>query len=168
MNVLEQMQTESKLASFFKKQSVLTAQEAPKLNFDTKPSQTEKVRPRGSSREGTKPNYYIYNDVTQEVIELERQCSSSQAHQACTYVASLTEDKNALSLWAVISLLEPVQQIRFRRSRSFSNDSFEVDENHPLKLALQKAGYNFTKPAKLKPARQPQPPKIALKVLGVQ
>jgi len=145
---------EAQLATFFKKS----------------PSTPEasKTRSPRYHRQGSKPNYYIYNSETQEVIELERQCSQADAKQAFTYLRSLTTPKS-LTLWAVIGNLENTQALRYRKTYK-SGDEFEITPNHPLKLALINAGYNFEKRKQGQRINHPKPalPKITLKVLGVQ
>ena len=141
---------EAQLAPFFKKN-----EPAPK---------PIPQRTRGPRTAPSKPNYYIYNSHTQEVIELERQCNDNDARQAFRYLSRMTPPKS-LTFWAVIGVLKNTQAIRFRKIYN-SGEAFEVTPNHPLKVALMKAGYNFEKGMRGGDKRKPALPKITLKVLG--
>jgi hypothetical protein len=140
---------EAQLAPFFKKNEI-------------KPEVVK--RPFTPNRVGSRPNYYVYNSETQEVIELERQSIQADVRQAFRYLHSLTTPKS-LTLWAVIGVLNKTQQIRFRKIYN-GGDQFEITPDHPLKLALIKAGYNFEKSKRGGANRVPALPKITLKVLG--
>jgi hypothetical protein len=141
------------LSNFFRKPQPSPVLEAPAINKKPK-------------RLGTRPNYYIYNKHTQEVLELQRQCSHLEAQQAFSYVARFC-DAQSITLWAIIGQLETKQRIRFRKTKR-GGEEFEITPDHPFKLALEKIGYNFDKrkPGSGGWKREPSPPKITIKVLG--
>jgi hypothetical protein len=142
------------LANFFKKE------EAEKVMTTHKRT----GKKPGKNRDGSRPNYYIYNKHTQEVIELQHQCSSNEAQTAFNYVARFTDPK-LLTLWAVIQQLEKTQAIRYRMTRN-GGEEFEITPDHPLRKALEKVGYNFKKIGTGSWKREPALPKITFKVLG--
>lgn len=137
-------------------------------NFFRKTPQTQPTaaprKYKEKNREGSRPNFYIYNKHTQEVIELQKQASSTEVQKAFAYVSRFTDSK-LLTLWAVIQVLETTQALRYRKARN-SGEEFEITPDHPLKKALVKEGYNFNKFPRGGHPRTASLPTITIKVLG--
>jgi len=150
------------LATFFRKPL-----EAIDSEIDTQVSETPKKRFKGLNRPGARPNYYIYNSETKEVIELERQCSYPIAYQAFTYVASLATSKT-LTLWSVHGQLEYCQKLKSLK-HDRAGDVPKITPNHPLRIALEKIGLNFDKKKpSIRSGKTVAIPKITLKILGAE
>jgi hypothetical protein len=133
----------------------------------TEPVVEAPTRAPRTTRPGSRPNYYIYNKHTQEILELQRQCSYEEARQAFSYIARFADPK-LLTMWSISGQLQPVQKMRYIKTHE-GGDQFEITSEHPLRKALEKTGYNFVK---RKPdtstwtKRMPAIPKITITPLG--